>query len=166
VSQALASRLVHRATRAGLTVAVAESLTAGLVCARIADVPGASAVLRGGVVAYATDLKATLLDVDADLLAAHGPVHGQVAGQMAVGVRRRLGADLGAATTGVAGPLPSDGKAVGTVFVAVADLAGVVVRGLVLDGDRAAVRRATTDHILALLVERLPTGDGRLGGLG
>lgn len=151
----LARRLVASATGRGLTLAVAESLTAGMVCARVADVPGASAVLRGGVVAYATDLKTLLLDVDPDLLARHGAVHPAVAEQMAVGVRLRLGSDLGVATTGVAGPEPSGGHAPGTVHVAVADGDGVAVRSLTLAGDRASVRSATTDHALALVLERL-----------
>lgn len=153
----LADRLVAAATRRGLTLAVAESLTAGLVCARIADVPGASAVLRGGVVAYATDLKALLLDVDRDLLATHGPVHPAVAGQMAAGVRVRLGADVGVATTGVAGPAPSGGLAPGTVYIAVADAAGVVVRALSLAGDRASVRSGSSDQAMAMVMERLAT---------
>lgn len=150
-----ARRLVAAAAGRGLTLAVAESLTAGMVCARVADVPGASAVLRGGVVAYASDLKVLLLDVDPDLLARHGAVHPAVAEQMAVGVRLRLRADLGLATTGVAGPDPSEGHAPGTVHVAVADSGGVAVRSLRLPGDRASVRSATTDHVLALVLERL-----------
>ncbi|WP_092864863.1 CinA family protein [Quadrisphaera sp. DSM 44207] len=141
---------------AGLTVAVAESLTAGLVSARLADVPGASAVLRGGVVAYATDVKAGVLGVDAALLAEHGPVHEQVALAMARGARDLLGADLGVATTGVAGPRPQGGQPVGTVHVAVAG-AGAggrpVLRAerLALPGDRAAVRAAAAAAALRLL---------------
>ena len=152
---------------AGLTVAVAESLTAGQVSARIADVPGASAVLRGGVVSYATDVKASVLGVDAALLAASGPVHPEVARQMARGVRALLGADVGVATTGVAGPGPQDGHPAGTVFVAVT-CEGVrngdphsppeveVVERVVelsLTGGRAEVRAATTAAALALVVE-------------
>lgn len=159
----LARRLVAEATALRRTVAVAESLTAGLVCAAVAGVPGASAVLRGGVVAYATDVKAALLGVDADLLAAHGPVHPDVARQMAQGVRSRLGADLGLATTGVAGPGPDRGRAAGTVFVAVAQAAGVHVRALQLRGDRDEVRRESTEHALRLLLERLRPEPGHPG---
>lgn len=137
---------------AGLTVAVAESLTAGLVAARLADVPGASAVLRGGVVAYATDLKADLLGVDPALLAVVGAVDGQVAAQMASGVRERLGADLGVATTGVAGPDPQDGRPPGTVYVALATAGTVAVREEFVPGDRVAVRAAAVDAALALLL--------------
>lgn len=104
----------------GQTVAVAESLTGGMVCAALVEVPGASAVVRGGVVAYATDLKHRLLEVDGDLLARTGPVHADVAAQMALGVREVLGADWGVATTGVAGPGAADGAPAGRVYLAVA----------------------------------------------
>ena len=95
---------------AGATVAVAESLTGGLLAAALVAVPGASRCFRGSVTAYATDLKASVLGVDAGLLAARGAVDAEVAGQMAEGVRRLMGADYGVATTGVAGPDPQDGQ--------------------------------------------------------
>jgi nicotinamide-nucleotide amidase len=116
----MAARLVFALSEHGQTVAVAESLTGGMLCSALVDVPGASAVVRGGVVSYATDLKHRLLGVDAGLLAANGPVDPDVAAQMAHGVRERLGADWGVATTGVAGPDPQDGIPAGTVYVAVA----------------------------------------------
>lgn len=147
--------LVDDLRAAGATVACAESLTGGLVCARLVEVPGASAVVRGAVVAYATPLKAVLLGVDEDLLAQHGAVHPDVARQMAHGVRERLGARWGTATTGVAGPDPQDGQPVGTVYVAVAGPHGDAVRRLALEGDRAAVRTRSVDAVLALLAERL-----------
>lgn len=108
----------------GLTIAVAESLTGGLLLAELVAVPGASDVLRGGVVAYATELKARLLGVDAALLEANGPVDPDVAVQMARGARLRLGpgglpASIGLSTTGVAGPGPQDGHPAGTVFVGI-----------------------------------------------
>ena len=103
-----AADLVAELTRRGLTIAVAESLTGGLLVAELIAVPGASLVVRGGVVAYATDLKEELLGVDAALLAASGPIHPDVARQMADGVRRRLGADIGISTTGAAGPGPGE----------------------------------------------------------
>lgn len=150
-----AHRCVRLALEAGATLAAAESLTAGLVCARLADVPGASGALRGGVVAYATELKHELLDVPADLLAREGPVHPDVALAMASGVRRRLRADVGVATTGVAGPGPADGHPAGTAFAAVVAPAAARVVALSLPGDRAAVRRATTRAALDLLAEVL-----------
>lgn len=141
---------------AGRTVATAESLTGGLVCAALTDVPGASAVVRGGVVSYATDLKVSLLGVDEDVLAAPGgAVQPRVAQEMALGVTRSCSADLGVATTGVAGPDPQDGQPVGTVFVAVA-LAGqaageVAVRALQLGGDRSEIRRDSVAEAVDLL---------------
>ncbi len=116
----LARELVSRAAAAGLTVATAESLTAGLVAATIADVPGASAVLRGGVVSYAVEVKARVLGVDAAWLAEHGPVDPRVAEEMAIGAARVCDADLGVSTTGVAGPEPHGGREVGTVYLGVA----------------------------------------------
>jgi nicotinamide-nucleotide amidase len=135
----------------GITVATAESLTGGLLCATLVDVPGASAVVRGGVVAYATELKATLLGVDDGALARTGPVDGLVAEQMARGARARTGADLGVSTTGVAGPGPADGFEAGTVFVGVAAdwiPGGTRHERLALTGDRAAIRRASVDAAL------------------
>ena len=145
--QAAVSALTH----AGLTVAVAESATAGMVAARLASVPGASAVLRGGVVVYATETKATLAGVDPALLEEHPPVSEEVTRALAVGVRARLGADVGVATTGVAGPTEQDGVPVGTCFWAVATADDVVVRGRVIPGDRAAVRGRLATAALDLL---------------
>jgi nicotinamide-nucleotide amidase len=150
-----AERLAVLAISSGTTLAVAESLTAGMVCAALADVPGVSAVLRGGVVAYATDTKTALLGVDATLLDAEGPVHENVAAQMAEGARDRLGADLALATTGVAGPGPHEGVAAGTVVVAVADGRGTEVRRLQLSGDRQAVRRGAAEAVIGLALEHL-----------
>ncbi|MEU8351251.1 MULTISPECIES: CinA family protein [Streptomyces] len=141
----------------GNTLAVAESLTGGLVAAELTAVPGASAVFRGGVTAYATELKHALLGVDAALLAERGAVDAEVAERMAGGVRRLLGADWGAATTGVAGPEPQDGRPVGTVYVAVAGPAGPArVRRLDLSGDRETIRRGSVRAVLELLREELP----------
>lgn len=120
----LAERVLARARYLRLTVAVAESLTGGQLAAALTAVPGASAVFRGSVTAYATDLKAAVLGVDGILLDQVGAVHGEVASQMAEGVRRVCRADIGLATTGVAGPEPQDGQPVGTVFVAVAGQEG------------------------------------------
>lgn len=149
--------------RRGLTVAAAESLTGGLVCAALTDVPGASAVVRGAVVSYATDLKASLLGVDAQVLASGGAVQDRVAREMALGVARVCGADLGVSTTGVAGPDPQDGTAVGTVFVAVARAGQVVddvqVRELRLSGARDQIRAASVAAVLELLAEVTEHGD-------
>ena len=145
--------LVRLLKDAGQTVAVAESLTGGAVVDAIVSVPGASQCLRGGVVAYATDLKASLLGVDEDLLRGHGPVHVDVARAMAAGVRRVLGADYGIATTGVAGPEPQDGVPPGTFHVAVEGPRGgdvVSVDHPRTTGTRQEVRAAVRDCALAL----------------
>lgn len=147
--------IVAALRRRGQTVAVAESLTGGELCSRLVGVPGVSAVLRGGVVAYATDLKGSLLGVDGDLLARHGAVHPEVAEAMARGVAERLGAHWGVSTTGVAGPQPQDGHPPGTVHVAVRGPGGPPdsrVLTLALDGDRAAVRAAAVAAALDLLL--------------
>ncbi|HRA27838.1 nicotinamide-nucleotide amidohydrolase family protein, partial [Ornithinibacter sp.] len=101
----------------GLTVATAESLTGGLVCAALTSVPGASSVVRGGVVAYASEVKATVVGVDAGVLAREGAVSAAVAGELAARVRAVMGCDVGVSTTGVAGPDPADGRPPGTVFI-------------------------------------------------
>lgn len=137
------------------TVACAESLTAGLLCARLVDVPGASDAVRGAVVAYATDLKSALLGVDPAVLARDGAVAESTARAMASGVRERLGATYGVSTTGVAGPGPDEGRRPGTVHVAVAGPRRVVHRVLHLDGDRASVRNASVSVAVALLLAEL-----------
>lgn len=106
-------------TRRGLTVATAESLTGGLLAAVLTEIPGSSAVVRGGLVVYATELKHRLAGVDPALLAERGPVDPLVAAQLADGARRACGADVGVGLTGVAGPDPQDGVPVGTWFCAV-----------------------------------------------
>jgi len=158
-----AAQVVQLLTVKGQTLAVAESLTGGLVAAEITAAPGASQAFRGSVTAYATELKHELLGVDATLLSQRGAVDPQVAGQMAAGVRKALGADWGIATTGVAGPEPQDGKPVGTVFVAVhgpstgaSDAAGGgKVTALRLNGDRAEIRMESVRSVLALLLKQL-----------
>ena len=137
------------------TLAVAESLTGGLLAAAFVEVPGASAVFRGGLVVYATDLKATLAGVPADLLHRCGAVDPEVAVALAEGARERCGADWGLGTTGVAGPDPQDGQLVGTVYVGCAGPRGATFRGYALDGDRAAVRTGAVAAALALLAEEL-----------
>ncbi|TDD49262.1 CinA family protein [Saccharopolyspora elongata] len=147
--------LLEALRRRGETVATAESLTAGLVSAVLTDVPGASDVVRGGLIVYATDLKAELAGVDRELLAAHGAVHPRVAEMLADGARRRCGADWGIGLTGVAGPDPQDGVAPGTVHLGFAGPDGTTVRSVRLDGDRHAVRaaavRVALEHFAGLL---------------
>ncbi|UQA92732.1 CinA family protein [Streptomyces halobius] len=151
-----AARVLELLAGRGQSLAVAESLTGGLVAGALTAVPGASRVVRGSVTAYATDVKRDLLNVDGALLAERGAVDGEVARQMATGVRRVLGADWGIATTGVAGPLPQDGQRVGTVFVAVQGPDGAgEVRRLTLDGDRDRIRQDSIEAVLNLLLSEL-----------
>ncbi|WP_246201635.1 CinA family protein [Streptomyces alboniger] len=171
-----ASRLLRLLAARGETLAVAESLTGGLVAAEITAAPGASTVFRGSVTAYATDLKRDVLGVDGTLLDERGAVDAEVARQMAVGVRKALGADWGISTTGVAGPDAQDGKPVGTVFVAVAGPGLDRMRGyadggaegkvaaLRLNGDRTEIRMESVRSVLTLLLKQLsgePVGNGR-----
>jgi nicotinamide-nucleotide amidase len=122
-----------------------------MVGAALTDVAGVSAVYRGGVVVYATDLKAKLAGVPQDLLDAVGPVHPDTAAALATGVRERLEATYGLATTGVAGPDPQAGVEAGTVYIAAAGPNAVQVRKLQLSGDRSAVREATVEAALELV---------------
>lgn len=142
----------------GWTLGMAESLTGGALCAELVSVPGASAVLLGGVVAYATPVKHTVLGVDAATLAQHGPVFPDVARQMADGVRRAVGvggrpADVGVSTTGIAGPDSPDGQPVGTVHIGVVTPIASQTRELHLDGDRAAIRAGSVSAALDFLLE-------------
>lgn len=134
---------------------MAESLTAGLVTARLADIPGSSEILRGGVVAYATDLKRSLLGVPDDLLVGAGPVSAEVAGAMASGVADRLGAEVGVAVTGVAGPARQGGAEVGEVFAAVRTPWRVKVDRFHFDGDRGTIRDQSVTAVLELLAREL-----------
>ncbi|MDT5039366.1 MAG: nicotinamide-nucleotide amidase [Actinoplanes sp.] len=152
---ATAVRAVRALLARNETVATAESLTGGLVAATLVEIPGVSAVFRGGLVVYATDLKTALAGVPEKLLAERGPVDPDVALALAAGARARCGADWGVATTGVAGPDPQDGKPVGLVYIAVAGPAGATVRELRLAGTRAEIRTRTVTAVLTLLTDHL-----------
>jgi nicotinamide-nucleotide amidase len=145
-AQLHAAMLAH-----GVTVAVAESLTGGLLAAALTETPGSSATMRGGLVVYATDLKATLAGVDRGLLARRGAVDPDVARELAEGVRQRLGATFGIGVSGVAGPDAQDGVTVGTVYAAVAGERTDVVEQWIFDGDRGQIRRAAVQGCLDLL---------------
>ncbi len=133
-------------------MACAESLTGGALAALLSSLPGASAVFRGGVVSYATDVKESVLGVSHHVLSTSGPISAECAAAMAVGVRRVLDADWGVSTTGVAGPDRPDGHPVGQVFVGLAGPGGRVrVVELVLAGTRDQIRARTCDEVLGLL---------------
>jgi nicotinamide-nucleotide amidase len=155
LSPEFVAALVARLRERGETVATAESLTGGLVCAVLTEVQGSSAVLRGGLVVYATPLKATLAGVDQRLLDEHGAVHPAVAGQLADGARRRCGATWGIGLTGVAGPGPQDGVDPGTVYVGLASSDEPEVAALRVPGGRHDVRSAAVRGALDLLWGRL-----------
>ena len=143
----------------GLSLACAESLTGGLLTAQFVTVPGVSAVLRGGVVSYATDLKASILGVSSERLRTHGPVDRDVALQMARGVCDVTGADIGMATTGVAGPGPHDGHPAGTVWISVSARGGAqMARELHLAGGRSDVRSGAVRGAVELLAAFLNDG--------
>ncbi len=140
----------------GLTIATAESCTGGAVAAAITAIAGASAYFPGGVVAYSAALKAAILGVPQSIIEGEGVVSAPCALAMAEGVRQACGADLGVATTGIAGPGGAEpGKPVGTVHLAVAWQGGAHSRHAVYPGDRAAVITAATSDALALVLDRL-----------
>lgn len=144
-------RVVESLGLKGMTLSIAESLTAGLACARLADVPGASAVLHGGVVAYDAEVKVRVLGVDACEVA-RTTVSSAVARAMAEGVRALLNTDIGLATTGVAGPQEHGGQPVGSVWIAVAIEGHTVDRHLSLEGSREQIREASVQACWSLLL--------------
>ena len=159
---ALAEQLQGICLGRGLTVAVAESCTGGLIAATLTTVPGSSGYFLGGVVSYSNAAKETFLDVPAATLTAHGAVSAQVAKAMALGARARFAAALAVGITGIAGP---DGgsaeKPVGLMYLGVADQVGSEVRRFAFDGDRAANREAGTRAALEWLIERAQTAPTR-----
>lgn len=159
---------LEQAAEAGLRVAVAESLTGGLLADAFVSVPGASTVFSGGLICYDTELKGLLLGVDTELLGRCGPVDPEVARQMAKGVReacavtrgnadRPMPADIGLATTGVAGPDadPQTGQPPGTVWVAISSRLGERAVALHLDGDREQIRLETVRRAVRELAREL-----------
>jgi nicotinamide-nucleotide amidase len=157
----LAERLQGICLGRGVTVAVAESCTGGLVADAITDVAGSSGYFAGGVVSYSNEAKQALLDVPAPVLEAHGAVSAQVARAMAAGARSRFGVDVAAAVTGIAGPDGgSEAKPVGLTYVAIADSAGIDVRRHVWSGDRAANKVSSAAAVLELLLERVAAPAG------
>jgi nicotinamide-nucleotide amidase len=155
----LATELIGRLRVDDGTLATAESLTGGLIAAFLTSVPGASKVYRGGVVSYATELKASLAGVPKETLEREGPVAKQTAAEMARGVAERCGTRWGLAVTGVAGPEPQDGHPVGQVYVAVAnaDSGETIAEEHLLSGTRSEIRLATVHLAMGLLAKRLTT---------
>ncbi len=158
-----AKEVLELLEKKNLKLAIAESLTGGLLCSELVSVPGASNVVLGSVVAYQTGLKSASLGVNPDLLAEQGAVDPEVAVQMAEGIRSRFSLQLllatdkvlGVSTTGVAGPLEQDGKPVGTVFIAVSGAKGVQVWEEHFTGDRASIRAKSVESAFSHIREYL-----------
>ena len=158
-----AADLLKQLEDKGLKLALAESLTGGLLCSELVSVAGASIVVLGSVVAYQTGLKASALGVNSQLLESNGAVDPEVAVQMAEGIRSRMSLQLllatesviGVSTTGVAGPDEQDGKPVGTVFIAVSGKHGVKVWEEHFEGDRSAIRNKSVSAAIAHIGEYL-----------
>ena len=159
----LAELVIAELVRTGHTIATAESLTGGRLCALLTSIPGSSRVVLGGVVSYSTELKSAVLGVSEDVLREQGAVAADTALQMAQGVCRVTGSSIGVATTGVAGPDPSEGTPVGLVFVAVAvGESWGRVRALNLHGSREQIRAHSVESALELVLE----ASSEVGGTG
>jgi PncC family amidohydrolase len=165
MTESTAAEVVALASARMVSLATAESLTGGGVAAALTGVAGASSVVRGGVVAYASDLKVALLGVSQSIVDHYGVVSAECAKAMAEGVRDRLGVTYGIATTGVAGPGEQEGKPVGRVFVAVAGPGSLPaeVEELSLTGDRDQIRRATVAHALEFTLRVLRREEPAVG---
>ena len=150
-----AQALIRGLQAQGLTVATCESLTGGMICAALVDVPGASRVVRGGLITYQTDTKSLLAGVDAGLIEAHGVVSAEVARAMAAGARDALHADIAVSATGMASPGEIGDPPAGTVFMGLASAAGVQAVELHLTGDRQAVRQQTVDAAIKLIGQEI-----------
>lgn len=154
----LAERSINVLIRAGLSIATCESMTAGGICAALTQISGSSQVVRGGLITYASDLKASLAHVNPAHIAAHGVINAATAEQMAIGARQVCRSDVGLAITGVAGPDRQDGAPVGTVWLGLAlPCDGEPVRStcLALDGSREQIRSRAVDEALSWLCECL-----------
>lgn len=144
------------------TIAVAETTTGGLISARIVSVPGSSAYYERGVIAYSALSKREMLGIDEEVMDTYGAVSAEAACEMAKGVRKVSGADLGLAETGIAGPIRGRSpKPIGTAYVAIAGAEGVVCRDFQFDGDRDAIRNAIADAALQMVIEAGKTIDNR-----
>lgn len=168
----LAASVIEVAAERGIRIAVAESLTGGALAAELVSVPGASRVFSGGIVAYDTALKRTLLGVDSQVLSASGPVAAEVAKQMARGARlacavprpdavEPVPAELGVATTGVAGPDPDPqtGQPAGVVWLGLSAGERDWAIPLSLAGDRAAIRASAVHAAIAAVRDELMSGE-------
>jgi len=153
--QELASSLIKKLQENNLTIAVAESLTGGLVAASLTEIPGASKVFKGSITAYADEIKQNILNVKDETITNFTSISEQVALEMAINVRTIMKSDIGISTTGVAGPEKSAGFAPGLVFVAISIGDHNMCQKLEITGDRSKIRNQTVQEILQLTLSRL-----------
>jgi nicotinamide-nucleotide amidase len=153
--QELASSLIKKLEEKNLTIAVAESLTGGLVAASLTEIPGASKVFKGSITAYADEIKQNVLNVNKETILKFTSISEQVALEMAINVRTIMKSDIGISTTGVAGPEKSAGFAPGLVFVAISIGDHNMCQKLEITGDRSKIRNQTVHEILQLTLSRL-----------
>jgi len=151
----MAESVVRQLRQRDWTVATAESLTGGLICAALTQPPGASNAVTGGLIVYTVAAKSQLLGLDEQDLSHHGVYSEWTALAMAKAAARVTAADVAVACTGVAGPGPDDGVAAGSVWIAVQTPTESAVRLFDIPGDRESVRMATVHHALALMLELL-----------
>ena len=150
-----ANALIQALTERHLTVATCESLTGGMICAALVDVPGASKVVRGGLITYQTDVKTLLAHVEEGLIAQYGVVSAEVAKAMAKGAREQLHADIAISATGMASPGGEAEPPAGTVFVGLASAKGVRAIPLHLTGDRMSIRQQTVEQAIQAIAEEI-----------
>ena len=153
--QELASSLIKKLQEKNLTLAVAESLTGGLVAASLTEIPGASKVFKGSITAYSDEIKQNVLNVNKETITNFTSISEQVALEMAINVRTIMKSDIGISTTGVAGPEKSAGFAPGLVFVAISIGDHNMCQKLEITGDRSKIRNQTVHEILQLTLSRL-----------
>jgi len=151
----LAYEIIQKLGQRHLTISVAESLTGGLVAASLTQIPGASAVFKGGIIAYGDEIKQQVLKVDPALITKFTSISDPVAQSMATNVREIMNTDIGIATTGVAGPDKSDGFAPGIVFVAISIGDHKICQKLELVGDRTQIRDQSVNEIFKLTLSQL-----------
>ena len=151
----LAYELIQKLGQGQLTISVAESLTGGLVAASLTQIPGASAVFKGGIIAYGDEIKQKVLKVDSALITKFTSISEPVAQSMATNIREIMNTDIGIATTGVAGPDKSDGFAPGIVFVAISIGDHKICQKFELVGDRTQIRDQSVNEIFKLTLSQL-----------
>ena len=151
----LAHEIIQKLGQRHLTISVAESLTGGLVAASLTQIPGASAVFKGGIIAYRDEIKQKVLKVDPALITKFTSISEPVAQSMATNIREIMNTDIGIATTGVAGPDKSDGFAPGIVFVAISIGDHKICQKLELVGDRTQIRDQSVNEIFKLTLSQL-----------